>query len=259
MRISAADAPGGIATPELVAALLADGDDDLAAWAIGQALEEQPRTVVFEDVVRPAMELVGSRWSSGQWTISQEHLASVALIAALARLRPTEASDSRIGPLAVLAAPAGEQHVAGLACLAQILEERGWRVENLGADLPADDLQRFITGREVDLLALSIGTAAHLASLRATVDTVRHGEQEGRFLPILVGGRGVEGTERDIAGADLVTSSLQRADEYIAMLEQRLPVQTAPGPQLPTMPLSDLGGDRSPTDGDNRDVGNRER
>src|SRR5690242_18495869 len=99
--------PGGLATPEFIAALLVDGDDDLAAWAIGQALDERPRSEVFDDVVRSAMEVVGSRWESGQWTISQEHLASVALAAALARVRPTGAAETRIGPVAVLAAPAG--------------------------------------------------------------------------------------------------------------------------------------------------------
>ena len=55
----------GIATPELIASLLADGDDDLAAWAIGQALEERPRAAVFDDLVRSAMELVGLRWEEG--------------------------------------------------------------------------------------------------------------------------------------------------------------------------------------------------
>ena len=228
MRIPAADAPGGIATPEFVAALLADGDDDLAAWAIGRALQEQPRAAVFEDVVRPAMELVGSHWESGLWTISQEHLASVALMAALARLRPSDAPESRIGPVAVLAAPAGELHVAGLACLAQVLEQRGWRVENLGPNLPADDLERFLAGREVDLLALSISIDEHLESLRSTVDTIRRGEQNGHLLPILIGGRGVEGAQPDIAGADLVTTSLQRADEYITMLQQHLGARVEP-------------------------------
>src|SRR4051812_1009522 len=48
--------PGDLATPEFVAALLVDGDDDLAAWTIGQALEERPRAEVYDDVVRGAME-----------------------------------------------------------------------------------------------------------------------------------------------------------------------------------------------------------
>ena len=204
----------GIATPEFVASLLVDGDDDLAAWAIGQALEECPRAVVFDRLVRSAMELVGSRWEAGQWTISQEHLASVALLGALARLRPGDPAETRIGPVAVLVAPEGEQHVAGLACLAQILEEGGWRVENLGANVPADDLRTFLRARSVDLIALSIGTREHLPALRRTIDAIRGIEAAGSNVPIMVGGRGIVGIESEIAGANLVSASLADAEGF---------------------------------------------
>ena len=213
--------PGGLATPEFIASLLVDGDDDLAAWAIGQALEEHSRSSVFDDVVRRAMELVGTRWETGQWSISQEHLASVALAAALARLRPADADETRIGPVAVLAAPEGEQHVAGLICLAQILEEHGWRAENLGANVPADDLQRFVSGRTVDLVALSIGTQASLPALRRTIETLRSSQPADGSMPILVGGHGVAGITASLAGVDRVSPSLADAEAFIAGLVPR--------------------------------------
>src|SRR5450759_4518171 len=212
----------GIATPEFIASLLADGDDDLAAWAIGQALEECPRAVVFDRLVRPAMELVGSRWEAGQWTISQEHLASVALMGALARIRPGDPAETRIGPVAVLVAPEGEQHVAGLACLAQVLEERGWRVENLGANVPADDLRTFVNSRTVDLIALSIGTRERLPALERAIDALRGSEPAGSHLPIMVGGLGTLGIESEIAGADLVSSVLADAEPFVGSVEGSL-------------------------------------
>ncbi len=208
----------GVASPEFIAALLADGDDDLAAWAIGQALEERSRAVVFDDVVRSAMEVVGMRWETGQWTISQEHLASVALMGALARLRPGDPSETRIGPVAVLAATEGEQHVTGLACLSQVLEERGWRVENLGANVPGDDLRQFVAARSVDLIALSIGTRDRLPSLRAAIETL-HASQAGRRVPIIVGGHGIAGVEAEIDRADLVSPTLADALRFVETLE----------------------------------------
>ena len=222
--VSDVETVGAIASPEFIASLLADGDDDLAAWAIEQALAEQPRAVVFDDVIRRAMELVGTRWVTGQWSISQEHLATVALMDALARLRPRDPSEARIGPIAVLAAPEGEQHVTGLACLAQILEERGWRAENLGANMPADDLQRFVAGHEVQLVALSIGTRDRLPALRRTVEVLRSGGAggAGRRVPIMVGGHGTEGVEAEIQDADLVTPSLAEAERFIVDLGERL-------------------------------------
>lgn len=219
--------PGGIASPEFIAALLADGDDDLAAWAIGQALEEQPRAVVFDDVIRRAMELVGSRWVSGEWPISQEHLASVALMQALGRVRSMTSTETRIGPVAVLATPAGEQHVAGLACLAQVLEEDGWRVENLGANVPADELVRFVSGRSVDLLALSIGTPGRVPALQQMIDALRAADA-GESTPIMVGGSGIQGIEAEIHGADLVSASLADAEEFARALARRRDEPAAP-------------------------------
>ena len=225
--LKAAAANRGIAAPEFIAAILVDGDDDLAAWAIGQALEEQPRAVVFDDVVRRAMEIVGSGWESGRWSISHEHLASAALVSALARLRPADRDETRVGPVAVLAAPAGEQHVAGLVCLKQIFEERGWRAENLGANVPGEDLGAFVASRQVDLVALSIMGAERLPELLRTIERLRGLERESP-LPIMVGGRGVAGIEDQIVGVDHVGPLLAEAEAFVARLGDELGLATGP-------------------------------
>ena len=210
---------GDVAAPEFLASLLADGDDDMAAWVMSQALSERSRAEVYDEVVRPAMELVGTRWAEGQWSISVEHLASVALNQALSRVRPPENPESRIGPTAVLAAPELEQHVAGLVCLAQILEDDGWHVENLGANLPADDLVSFISTRDVDLVAMSIGTADRLEALRGAVDALRAAGGGVAELPLLVGGHGVAEIAQ-LAGASRVCHSLADAQQFARSLSR---------------------------------------
>jgi methanogenic corrinoid protein MtbC1 len=210
---------GDIAAPEFLAALLADGDDEMAAWVIGQALVDRSRVEVYDEVVRPAMELVGTRWQEGRWSISVEHLASVALNQALSRVRPPENRESRIVPTAVLAAPEMDQHVAGLVCLAQVLEEDGWHVENLGANVPADDLVRFLSARDVDLVAMSIGTADRLEALRRAVHTVRAAGGKMAELPLLVGGHGVAAIT-DLAGASRVCHSLADAQQFARSLSR---------------------------------------
>jgi methanogenic corrinoid protein MtbC1 len=208
---------GDIAAPEILASLLADGDDDMAAWVISQALSERSRVDVYDEVVRPAMELVGTRWQDGQWAVSVEHLASVALNQALSRVRPPENPEWRIGPTAVLAAPEMEQHVAGLACLAQVLQDDGWHVENLGANVPADDLASFISTRDVDLVALSIGTADRLAALRLAVEAIRAQGGCVAELPLMVGGHGVAAIA-ELAGTTLVCHSLADAQQFARSL-----------------------------------------
>ena len=112
--------------------------------------------------------------------------------------------------------------MTGLTCLAQILEGHGWRVENLGANVPGEDLQRFVAGREVDLVALSIVSADRLPELKRAVRLLRDAHGRPVPVPIMVGGRGVAGVEGEIPDVDHVGRSLGQAEEYVAGLGARL-------------------------------------
>lgn len=184
--VAAAHVPASSLTPELLASLLADGDDELAAWAIEHALEERSRAEVFDGLVADAMRLVGQRWRAGEWSVADEHWASQTLVRALDRVRPDIGPEGRIGPLAVVAAPAGEQHAIALVCLEQCLREDGWQVANLGADTPSDDLARFIAEHGPHCVALTASHPDRLPALTAAIAAVRGGS--GQRIPILLGG-----------------------------------------------------------------------
>lgn len=177
--------PGASLSPELLAGLLADGDDELAAWTLRHALDESPRAVVYDGLLREAMHLVGERWESGRWSVAEEHLASRTLLRALERVRPELGPDGRVGPLAVLAGVAGEQHMIGLACLEQVLAEDGWTVANLGADLPPADLATFVARNDVALVCLSAMDGDRVGEL---ADAVRAARGASAGIPVLVGG-----------------------------------------------------------------------
>lgn len=208
---AAREVPVTSLTPELVAGLLADGDDELAAWAFRHALAEASRADVFDGLLRDAMVLVGERWKSGQWSVAEEHLASRTLLRTLERIRPQQRPESRVGPVAALAGVAGEQHMIGLVCLEQVLVEAGWTVANLGADVPAADLGAFVAKNEVALVALSALNPDRLGSLADSVLAVRS-VTPGRRLPVVVGGQ--IATRADLAvavDADAAVTSLAAA------------------------------------------------
>jgi methanogenic corrinoid protein MtbC1 len=215
--------PGEAVTPELLASLLADGDDELASWVLEQALTDADRVDVYDGLVAEAMALVGERWASGQWGVAEEHLASQTLLRALDRIRPRPGPDGRIGPLAVLGGVAGEQHMLGLVCLAHLLGERGWTVNNLGADVPTPDLVRFLARNEARLLALSASDPERIDALAEAVQAAR---STRRTLPILVGGRVALEPDRlrdlhvDVVGTDL-RAALTFADEQLARMLAR--------------------------------------
>jgi methanogenic corrinoid protein MtbC1 len=177
--------PASTLTPELLASLLADGDDELAAWTIQHALAEQARAAVFDGLLNDAMTLVGERWAAGRWSVADEHLATQTLMRALERVRPASGPGSRVGPLAVLAGLPGERHAVGLICLEQVLSEAGWVVANLGADVPVPDLRRFVERNEVRLVGLTASHPDRLPELGAAVEAVHEALPE---VPVILGG-----------------------------------------------------------------------
>ena len=215
---AADDVPSGVLSAELLAGLLADGDDELAAWALRHALAEDARATVYDGLLADAMHLVGERWASGQWSVAEEHLASRTLLRALELVRPPMGPESRVGPLAVLAGVAGEQHILGLVCLEQVLAEAGWTVSNMGADLPSADLAGFVARNEVALVALTASDAERIGALLEAIAAVRTGAGD-RSLAILVGGRlaaqpGLAGTVGADGAAITLTDALAFAKAH---------------------------------------------
>ncbi len=217
--------PGETISPELLAALLADGDDELGAWILSQALEDSPRTVVYDGLLAGAMRLVGERWQSGQWSVAEEHLASQTLLRALDRIRPDLGPEGRVGPLAVLAGVAGEQHMIGLVCLDHVLRELGWTVANLGADVPAGDLARFLARNEARLIAISASDASRTGS---AANAIAEARAAGTRAPVMLGGRLAEapGIAATI-GADWSGHSLVEAARFAESTLAGLSVEDA--------------------------------
>jgi MerR family transcriptional regulator, light-induced transcriptional regulator len=225
---SAATVPASSLSPELLAGLLADGDDELAGWTLQHALAEQPRAEVYDGLLNAAMTLVGERWETGRWTVADEHLATQTLLSALERVRPRRGPEQRVGPLAVLAALAGERHAVGLVCLEHVLQEAGWVVANLGPDVPAGDLATFIERNEARLVALTASDADRLPVLGETVTSIRGVAPD---VPIILGGRlavrpgigeafDLHWTGTSLTGALRYAASLQAGDSAPPAVER---------------------------------------
>jgi MerR family transcriptional regulator, light-induced transcriptional regulator len=216
---------GAGVTAEAFAGFLADGDEEIARWALSSILQVRPRAAVYDSFVREAMRLVGERWAAGRWTISEEHLASRTLARVLTSLAPAETPADRVGPTAVLAGVAGEEHSIGLMALSHVLTEAGFAVADLGSDVPAQDLVLFAAKTEARLVALSATTSVREEVLRDTIAAVG-------ALPthpvIIVGGRIAEVADLADMGADWAGTSLVDCARYATELSRRLAQRSDP-------------------------------
>lgn len=210
---------GAAVTAEAFAGFLVDGDAEIARWALERQLAVRPRAEVYDTFVRDAMRLVGERWLSGRWTISEEHLASRTLAAALAAVAPEDTPAARLDLPAVLAGVAGEEHSIGLLALAHVLREAGFAVSDLGPDVPPEDLVRFVAKTDARLVALSASTLVREEMLRDTVAGLR--ALPGRPA-IIVGGRIADQADLTTLGADWAGTSLVDCARFARDLSLRL-------------------------------------
>src|SRR5258705_440848 len=87
------------------------------------------------EVVLPLAQSVGDLWALGRVPIAAEHLASEVVLHALkGGLRMSRGA----GPLVVCGCLAGERHEWGFLATLAVVQEDGWRIHYLGADLPVE-------------------------------------------------------------------------------------------------------------------------
>ena len=89
------------------------------------------------DIVIPLADALGDLWALGRVPIAAEHMATEVVLHALkGGLRVTRGS----GPLVVAGCLAGERHEWGILATLAVVQEDGWRVHYLGADLPVEEV-----------------------------------------------------------------------------------------------------------------------
>jgi methanogenic corrinoid protein MtbC1 len=172
------------------AAALIAGDEVAAEIAIREAMDAHLSSEVIDDeIIAPALWLVGELWERGEITVADEHIATEISIRVLALQREVQrVAQARGGHRVMLAAPAGELHVVALRMVATLLREAGYGVVMLGADVPADALGAAARRLEPDVICLSSTMPEGADELFGAIAAVQQKWPSARFI---VGGRGL--------------------------------------------------------------------
>jgi excisionase family DNA binding protein len=93
-----------------------------------------------DDVIRPVMERIGHGWMVGSLDVYEEHVATQVVAGAIRDLIDRVGRQPRKGPLALGATTEGDPYVLGGLLCELVLLELGWRVRNLGVNLPLRSL-----------------------------------------------------------------------------------------------------------------------
>ncbi|MEU5690818.1 cobalamin-dependent protein [Actinosynnema sp. NPDC020468] len=181
------------------------------------------------DVVGAVQAKVGVEWAANRLTVAQEHAATAinervvaAVAAGLDRGTPTR------GHVTVACLP-GEWHALPARLLAEVLRLRGFRVDYLGAQVPAPHLVTHLHRTGPDVVALSGSLAPRLPDAHATITAC-----QAAGTPVLVGGSafGPDGRYARLLGADLWAPDARTAADLLRSVPRprdgRQPIDVLP-------------------------------
>jgi methanogenic corrinoid protein MtbC1 len=224
-RLTAETPAERLAAAYLLAIL--EGDRRQASRLILKAADEgQSVPDLYLKVLQPAQEELGRMWLLGEINVAEEHFATTTTRLVMAQLHARQVCGPPNGKTLVAAAVAGNQHDLGIQVVADLFEMDGWRVIQLGSNVPADDLAQAVEFYDADLVALSLSLATQLPALEETIAVVRASPQ-GAAVKILVGGCGMMGAAdlAKVVGADAyapnAAEAVARGDALVGLPEKK--------------------------------------
>jgi len=165
---------------------------------------------LFTDLFQRTLYEVGELWENNRITVANEHLATSITESLLNLAYPALFAADRSGKKAVISCSANEFHQVGGKMVADIFELNGWEGHFLGANLPHDELSRFIQDVQPDVVGLSLSIIANLDNLKRGIEVVRTNFPK---LDLLIGGQAFRW-----GGIDVIKS--YPGTEYISSLDK---------------------------------------
>ncbi|MCH9815971.1 MAG: B12-binding domain-containing protein [Actinomycetia bacterium] len=198
--------------------------DEAGAWKVAEDVltSGMKPTQFYLEVLVPTLRHVGEAWSAGELSIAQEHQASAIARRVVGRLGPQFAKRGRKRGTVILGAPAGEQHDLPIAILADLVREAGFRVSDLGANLPAESFVEFVRdAADVVAIGVSVTAAGNEENVVALTAQLRSATE----APIVLGGHGIpdEATALELGAdyfADSGPAAVRRFDDLAAVRNQ---------------------------------------
>ena len=170
---------------------LVRGDETLAEDTIAEAIRASfDEGEIDDQIVAPAMRLVGDLWAAGQLGIEEEHLATEISLRVLTVQREAfRIARGRAQHRVLFAAVQGEEHIVGLRMAASMALHAGYDVRMLGANLPRHALLAAVRRHEPSVVGLSATMPASADRLLQTIELLHYSAPE---VGIVAGGAAVD-------------------------------------------------------------------
>jgi excisionase family DNA binding protein len=185
---------------------LSQGEGDLLGhlfYQVGRR-PEISLTRFLDEGIRDFMVMVGEEWRGGRLGVGEEHMATQVMQEVLLRLRkgwerhPRPRGPMEDLPVAVVGAMEGDEHDVGAQVVRVLLEQEGWRVYYLGANVPVEEFASVQAAQGAELVCISFSPKNTLPDVQRAIKVL--GEFYRPRLPYALA---VGGTLPDVSPEDL--------------------------------------------------------
>jgi corrinoid protein of di/trimethylamine methyltransferase len=213
---------------------VASGDVE-AAGALARdsiALGADPLRVL-EDGFTAALRGVGARWEAGELYLPEMILAAEAMKAALQVLQPEilrRGGAAGAPRRCVLGTVKGDIHDIGKSIVGSMLEAVGFRVVDLGTDVPADRFVAAVRDEQAGFLGLSALLTTTMPEMRTVVDALAAAGLRSGVRVVIGGAPVTQEYAREIGADGFARDGLtaMRVFQALAMPGGEAPCPTRP-------------------------------
>ena len=169
---------------------------------------ENPQSIIDSDMV-PAMEAIGREFEQGRVFVPNLLLSARAMKGALELLKPlmVVGQTTSLGTV-VIGTVKGDLHDIGKNLVASMLEGRGFKVINLGADVSKEKFVEAARENNADIVCLSALLTTTMNYMKDIVEAVH---AAGLPAKIMVGGAPLNAEYAALIGADGYSSNANEA------------------------------------------------
>lgn len=182
-------------------------DEQTALRLSREMLDNGVDPVEILEESRAGMSVVGKRFQSGEYFLSEMIMAAEIFTAIMDSLRPRmkRSVSETIGKV-VIGTVQGDVHDIGKNIIVALLEAEGFDVVDLGVDVPPEDFVEAIREHEPDIVGMSSLLTVALESTKRTINAIAEAGLRDKAKIIIGGGR-VDDYARDYVKPDAFTDN----------------------------------------------------
>lgn len=186
---------------ELLKQAVLKGNQNGIAAVTKQALSEcLSAKELLDDALLPAINLVGDYFETGKYFLPQLIASAEAMKLSIEILEPllSEKKDGEEMPVIVIATVKGDIHDIGKNLVALMLKNYGFRVVDLGKDVPKEAIVEAAREHHADIIALS---ALMTTTMKQMKEVIEYAKEQGVAAKVMIGGAVITQEYADEIGA----------------------------------------------------------